>query len=228
MKKDQALQNLVDLGLMTRILCHEINNLLASQQGFLKLLGRGAPNPEITARWNGEVLAANQELQDLVKSVQSLIHSNAFEEEIGLSPTYDQLLNLAEESIHQGANIPHLALIRILSITTHQLYEIDQVPREWSFKHASGPVPNSFLEAMNQAQPLLCLCTSIQPSDALYRELDNAAGRILPPKNSTPREWRWALVLGLLRQSQGDIRLQEDLDPSGLPVMKCELWLPLI
>jgi len=227
MKKEAALEDMVDLGLFTRILCHEMNNLLASQQGFLKLLGRGAPNPETLARWNIEVLQANQELQNLVRSIQSYVHTEFPKQDLSPPLREDYLLKLVDEVIQRKALIPKVALLRVLIITEIQLNTIRAEISEWALTYTKGPVNHCLLEHGNRPQTFLSLGITLNPNTNVSSELDSAANRILPPRNSAHRDWHWALVIGLLRQSQGDIRLYEVTDRMCSSRLKLEILLPL-
>jgi signal transduction histidine kinase len=227
MKKEAALEDMVDLGLFTRILCHEMNNLLASQQGFLKLLGRGAPDPETLARWNNEVLLANQELQNLVRSVQSYVHTEFPKQDLNSPPREAHLMKLADEAIQLNALIPKVALSRLLVITEIQLNDIKAENSEWVLTYETGPMVNCLLEHGSSPQKFLSLGTTLHPNMDLSSELNSAANRILPPRDSAHRDWNWALVIGLLRQSQGDMRLSAAADTIDSSCLKLEILLPL-
>lgn len=226
MKKDAALEDLVDLGLFTRILCHEMNNILASQQGFLKLLERGAQDPETLARWKEEVVKANHGLQDLVKSVQSFVHGDHGEGS-GFSPDCEeQTLSIIHAAVSRGAQIPFHSLSRILSTTSHQLIENDKTLGDWTLTEDTGPVANGLLESIRDGIKLLCFSITVQPNPTLMTELDQASRRILPTKEGSAREWRWALVMGLLRQSRAEIRVQQDIQAQDSEILKLQILIP--
>jgi hypothetical protein len=227
MKKNAALNDLLDLGLMTRILCHEINNLLASQQGFLKLIGRGSSDPKALERWNDEVLQANFGLQDLIRSMQSLVHSHPLEEQPSNQALEDKVMRLADSISIQGAKISSLALTRLLLITAELLDLQDQEPNTWLLTIKKGPINKGLLEFAQHPISFLSLCIPLIWHHPIHDELNTAANRILPPRNSSIRDWRWALVIGLLRQSQGDITLTIQSDSAGDQTSVLELLLPI-
>jgi hypothetical protein len=229
MKKDATLEDWLDLGLFTRILCHEMNNLLASQQGFLKLLERGHQDQATLTRWNEEVVKSNQGLQDLVRSIQSFIHDESPSQEDRLDETQfeNQMKELAEQALQEGAQISWLGLTRILIVISKQIqfYQSDKL--KWVLTYTQGPLAHHLLEQANQIRSFLCIGTIFNQNAALHSELEAAANRILPPRNSALRDWHWALIIGLLRQSQGDLRLYETHPDEGVLRLKLEILIPL-
>jgi hypothetical protein len=229
MKKDATLEDWLDLGLFTRILCHEMNNLLASQQGFLKLLERGHQDHATLTRWNEEVVKANHGLQDLVRSIQSFIHEEPPSQEHRLDETQlqNQMKELAEQALQEGAQISWLALTRILIVISKQIQFNHSDKLKWVLTYTQGPLAHHLLEQANQIRAFLCIATTLNQNAALSSELEAATHRILPPRNSALRDWHWALIIGLLRQSQGDIRLYEIQSDEGELSLKLEILIPL-
>jgi hypothetical protein len=219
MKNNVGIHDVLDLGLMTRILCHEMNNILASQQGFLKLLSRGHSDPLTLARWTSEVVQANQSLQDLVKAIQSLVHSD-FDPEHHPDPLLEHTIEqVSHQALALGALIPSISLNRLLLLLVMRA-EVKTTPlADWTVAIESGPIEAGVLSQCDPAYPYLSITLPFEVDPSIAQDMERAANRILPPPNSSRADWVWALILGLLRQHRGDLRLQknplQDQSPSG-------------
>lgn len=228
MKNNAGIHEVLDLGLMTRILCHEMNNILASQQGFLKLLSRGHSDPLTLARWTSEVVQANQSLQDLVKTIQSLVHSDFDPEhrpDALLERTIEQV---SQQALALGALIPSIALNRLLLLLAMRP-EVKTTPlADWIVAIESEPIEAGVLYQCDPACSYLSITLPFEVDPSIAQDMERAAGRILPTPNSSRAEWVWALILGLLRQHSGDIRLQNTPQQDrSAPSERLQVLIPL-
>lgn len=223
----QQLDAAVDLGLLTRVVCHELNNLLATQRGYAGLLARENTLPADRQRWLAELGAAAQAQHALVASLQS----RAWQlEALPASPdgaismddqsAPDSLLQtytaVANASRQMGTRMPLVALIRLLAILDtaagNRAGDADQGV-DWEQLGGAELAELDISESLVLNEALRPGCTVITLTDrsegAVKRDWDAMGDRILPGPDGNALAWGFAMIAGLFRQYGGTLRFSD-------------------
>lgn len=224
-------RDLLDLGLLARVLCHEINNLTANQRGFLRLLQQHPDRPQDAQRWLGEIDASNRQLQTLVTQVQHWSRQLAAAPALDAVdapeawvqaldwPPPEALDGLADRLAALGCALGGVAVRRVLAIVAAFA---GASPAAWSEPRQDSPGDAGVLLGNAQAERTMLVLTLPDHSAGLaWPAWQSAADVILPADDSAAQPWLRALVCGLLRQTESD--LGHHPGPPG----RFELWLAL-
>ena len=207
--EQQKLQAIVDLGLLTRVACHEINNLVASQQGFLRILQRSSPDDPGRGRWQEQLLAVSNELAILVRGLQSRAHASA--PSPGLNPGWQAgsaVRVIADATRAAGAEPGELEIQRMVGL----LAELAALNEQTLPTHCQlGALPDLggagepiFGMLADPFEAVAVSLTCMQPDQAV-EALRRAADVILPGVAAGETAWRCALLASLLRQASADV-----------------------
>lgn len=213
---------LLDLGLLSRVVCHELNNLIANQRGYARLLSLRSGAPE-AARWLGELGAANEGLHALVSGLQAWSRQAATEPANSEADRWPASAAVRSQMIRlrgAGCAMPEPALLRVLAIVADQA---GSPPDAWSApQRMRAPLAGALLGSGEQGLELLSTTIPDLSQGTALASWSASAEHILPEAGAPTAEWQRALVLGLLRQAGGDI----GANGSGTPAL-FELRLPL-
>jgi signal transduction histidine kinase len=206
-----AQQALIDLGLMTRVVCHELSNLLGNQLGYAQLLGRHGSATADQQRWLDEMIRSGGQLQSLIAQLQQRAHGEACTRGApaataapAVKAALGNAIGLADAARTLGADVPLVALDRMLAILAGQTGT--------SIAELAPPARASaaWTEAMSgERAPGLEGVLIVIPDRSLGafpQRWQRAASRILPPPEAASEDWECALVAGLLRQCRGELR----------------------
>ncbi|MDE3010791.1 MAG: hypothetical protein KGI67_07880 [Pseudomonadota bacterium] len=211
----------IDLGLLTRVLCHELNNLIANQRGYARLLEQRGGLAGDAMRWLGELAAATDGLQLLLAGMQDWSRRAATPDgTVRPSPPWPSAaaVSLAAGLVAQGCAVPVLPLLRMLEIVGMQAGAgVDA----WQPIAATAPPGHGgVLGTLDSSGEVLGLRVADGNPAPAAGDWAEAADRILPTAGAPAADWERALVLGLLRQCGGDLYLPGGSAPC------VELWLP--
>ena len=199
---------LIDLGLMTRVICHEINNLLANQRGYGNLLRqRGLAAPD-APRWLTELSGATLELQALVSALQLQSRRRGNTAPADRWPPEPAIKTIAAELAGMGSSLGETALQRMLTIIAA---EVEATGPEWTAPAlAPWPAGTGILGSAPATGSALILSIPDHGRGRSRTRWSDSASQILPPGEALPDAWSRALVLGLLRQCGGDLLEADD------------------
>ena len=203
MAEPDACVRLIDLGLMTRVICHEINNLLANQRGYGNLLRqRGLAAPE-AARWLGEVSQATSELQTLIGGLQARSRHPADADPADRWPPEPAVAIAAARLVQSGSSLGETALERVLTIIAG---ESEAAGADWTTaERGTWPPGSGILGSAPASGTVLSLSIPDHSGGMASGRWVDSASRILPGSDAPADAWRRALVLGLLRQGGGEL-----------------------
>jgi hypothetical protein len=199
---------LIDLGLLTRVVCHELNNVIATQRGYARLLTQRGASGEDGARWLGELTGASAQLQSLVSGVQEWTrrqeHSvRTADVTAGSWPPGPTLATRVQTLVEGGAGLSAVALGRLMMIVAG---EAAASPDTWSVpKRTLVPVEGALFGTCADHAEILLTTIADASNGATWGDWTVAAERILPAAGSTPSDWARSLALGLLRQAGADL-----------------------
>lgn len=212
----------IDLGLLTRVICHELNNLIANQRGYARLLEQRGGLAGDALRWLAELAAATDGLQQLLAGVQDWSRragapDSAADSAAAWPPA--AAVALAAGLVARGCVLSRLPLLRMLEIVGKHA---GSAADAWQpIAAARPPTDGSLLGTLDGSGDVIGLRVPDASQGAAVRAWSAAADRILPTAGAPPADWERALVLGLLRQTGGDLYLPGGAAPC------IELWLPM-
>ena len=196
---------IVDLGLLTRLLCHEINNLVANQRGYTGLLLQRGLQGADAPRWLAEVARDTEELASLVAQVQTWTRSGAFADSGEADPWSDAPAEraLLDLLISRGVDLPGIALQRLLTIVAQTAGAgLD----EWQPIPPGQALPGLALLGTHDGRTQgVQLQIPLRSGPAALQAWHESAARILPGEGADAEAWKRSLVLGLLRQNGGEL-----------------------
>lgn len=194
MKNNGGLYDTIDLGLLTRVICHECNNLVASQQGYVNLLQRSNTDPALRTGWLEELSRINETLKRLMEGLRAqVLHYSAPDTEMLRS----RIESVVDACLLLGADMPPLALDRLIGLILGLEPVILLEPRLSS----SGRDRTSA-----QIELRFPLKEGYIDQNA-WLKLEKS---LLPGPEASSAAWQRALVLGLLRQHQGVFELDAE------------------
>ncbi len=220
--RDEA-RALIDLGLMTRVACHELNNLIANQRGYSRLLLQRGDGTAESRRWLTELAAASDGLHHLVGQLQQWsrcpVPAGQPPSPAWVWPPAHALQTLARALSAQGCALSEVALQRLLGIVSGLAAAAAE---DWSAVYRGEPPPHGALLGLGERdRPMLGVDLPDHSGDLEASAWAAAADLILPAADAAPDAWLRALVLGLLRQCGGDLCVTPG------PQRRIALWLPM-
>jgi hypothetical protein len=193
---------------MTRVICHEINNLLANQRGYGNLLRQRGPAVPDAPRWLGEMSKATLELQDLITGLQAQSRRPADAVRGDRWPPEPAVATVAAQLARSGSGLGETALERVLTIIAA---ECAAAGADWSpAKRAPWPSGSGILGSAPTTGAIQILSIQDHSGGLARGRWVDSASRILPGSEAPSDAWNRALVLGLLRQCGGEL-----LPPDG-------------
>ena len=208
----QRLQATLDLGLLTRVACHEINNLVASQQGFLRIMQRAAPDDPSRQRWEEQLMAVSQQLAGLVRGLQARAHASSPWDGL-LAPWQpaSAVQALAADAMAGGAAIQALELQRMISLTA-ALAGLDEAGVRQHTRLGQMPAlqgaGESLFGLLADPEQALAIHFDCNGADTAIDALRAATDVILPGLNASPLAWQCALLAALLRNNSADLVIE--------------------
>ncbi len=225
-----SLSALVDLGMLTRAACHEMNNLLASQQGFLRMLDRLPEQDANQTRWLQQVLTVSQEMALLVRSLQSRAHHGA--DPSPLSPGWQEgsaVQAIASQLQRERVALPTLIVQRLVALLGELCGQDDHSLRAVTRIHTRDNIPQGgqalfgyFADFSNA----VWLTVSDRSDGRALQALLGSTESILPGVDAQEVDWLAALLSALLRQHGGDVLVGKPDETGNLPLLLALPGLP--